>query len=130
MEWTGHQNKREAAHCPDNCPTKTDSSGWAPMTIATEQWRPTCPCDAGEPVPGLVLDPFVGSGTTCLVARELGRNSVGLDLSYTYLHDQARERLELDAWEAWHEGGQEVEDTWQDGGLPLFRGLEGGDATE
>lgn len=27
-----------------------------------------------------VLDPFVGSGTTCHVARQLGRNSVGVDI--------------------------------------------------
>lgn len=27
-----------------------------------------------------VLDPFVGSGTTCQVAREMGRNSVGIEI--------------------------------------------------
>ena len=33
------------------------------------------------PEGGLVLDPFVGSGTTCIVAWELGRRSIGFDLS-------------------------------------------------
>ena len=28
-----------------------------------------------------VLDPFLGSGTTCQVARELGRNSVGYEVN-------------------------------------------------
>lgn len=41
----------------------------------------------------IVFDPFVGSGTTLLVARNLGRHGIGLDLSYNYLHDNARERL-------------------------------------
>lgn len=37
------------------------------------------------PEGGLVLDPFVGSGTTCAVAARLGRNSVGFDLNGAYL---------------------------------------------
>ena len=52
------------------------------------------PCiKAGCPPGGVVLDPFVGSGTTAWVARKLGRSAVGLDLSFKYLHQQARERL-------------------------------------
>ncbi len=31
-----------------------------------------------------VLDPFLGSGTTCQVAQELRRNSVGIELSPKY----------------------------------------------
>ena len=34
---------------------------------------------------GIVLDPFVGSGTTTLAAKILGRNSVGIDVSEKYL---------------------------------------------
>jgi len=37
---------------------------------------------AGCPVGGLVLDPFVGSGTVGAVAERLGRRWVGTDLSY------------------------------------------------
>ncbi|MEJ2707735.1 MAG: site-specific DNA-methyltransferase [Anaerolineales bacterium] len=40
----------------------------------------------------VVLDPFVGSGTTCLAAAAAGRNYVGYDTSQTYLQ-LARERL-------------------------------------
>lgn len=35
--------------------------------------------------PAVVFDPFCGTGTTCLVAQALGRDSVGVDLSNDYL---------------------------------------------
>lgn len=37
-----------------------------------------CGCDAA--VPGVVLDPFMGSGTTLSVANELNRDAIGVDL--------------------------------------------------
>ena len=40
----------------------------------------------------LVLDPFVGSGTTLVAARDGGRNAVGFDLSADYT-DLCRQRL-------------------------------------
>lgn len=39
----------------------------------------TCPTD------GIVLDPFCGTGTTLLAARDLGRQSIGIDVSRRYL---------------------------------------------
>ncbi len=51
----------------------------------------TCDCKC-PPVPGLVLDPFMGSGTTGLVAREFGVNFVGCDISFEYLDEQAKVR--------------------------------------
>ncbi len=48
----------------------------------------TCPDE------GVVLDPFCGTGTTCLVAFQLGRKSVGVDVSQEYL-DSATERCRL-----------------------------------
>ena len=40
---------------------------------------------AGCPVGGVVLDPFVGSGTTLQVARDLGMNGIGIELNENYL---------------------------------------------
>lgn len=78
------------------------------------------PCiKAGCPLNGVVLDPFVGSGTTLLVARQLGRNGIGLDLSFDYLSQQARKRLELDKLKAWTHGGNTPNVPLND--LPLFR---------
>jgi len=48
---------------------------------------------AGCPPDGTVLDPFVGSGTTCVVAGKHGRNCIGLDLNFDYLNVEARKRL-------------------------------------
>ena len=45
----------------------------------------TCPPD------GIVLDPFCGTGTTLVAARDLGRKSAGIDISPRYLaeaHDR------------------------------------------
>jgi site-specific DNA-methyltransferase (adenine-specific) len=39
---------------------------------------------AGCPEGGIVLDPFMGAGTTGLVARKLNRNYVGIELNPTY----------------------------------------------
>lgn len=35
--------------------------------------------------PGIVLDPFIGAGTTALVAKKLGRNFIGLELNPDYI---------------------------------------------
>ena len=39
---------------------------------------------AGSSPNGTVLDPFVGSGTTAVVAQRLGRHYIGIDRSLTY----------------------------------------------
>jgi len=47
-------------------------------------WKPSCSCDS-DTIPGLVLDPFIGSGTVALVAKKLGRDYLGIELSMEYL---------------------------------------------
>jgi len=48
-----------------------------------------------DPIPGWVLDPFVGSGTTLEVCKELGVNAIGLDISLDYLDEHAKPRIGL-----------------------------------
>lgn len=51
---------------------------------------------AGAPEGGIVFDPFVGSGTTVATAIQLGRKGIGLDLSLTYLHENAKDRIKAE----------------------------------
>jgi len=50
-----------------------------------------CGCNAGWK-PGIVLDPFVGSGTTAYVAKKLGRDFIGFDLNLEYC-EMAKKRI-------------------------------------
>ena len=54
-------------------------------------YHPACDCGA-ETTPGLVLDPFAGSGTTAAVSRQHGRRSLGIELNPEY-EAVMRERL-------------------------------------
>jgi DNA modification methylase len=59
------------------------------------QPRLLVPCGCGAPTrPGLVLDPFAGSGTTLKVARALGRDALGIELNPEFA-GLARERAGL-----------------------------------
>lgn len=51
-----------------------------------------CFCGTGFK-PGVVLDPFIGAGTTAAVAKKLGRSFIGMDVSATYV-SMAEKRLE------------------------------------
>lgn len=73
---------------------------WAPELDgkSVTGYRPTCDCafaadeDAG---PGWVFDPFMGSGTTGLAAKEFGVSFIGIDISFEYLDEQAKVRTGL-----------------------------------
>lgn len=58
---------------------------WQRIWPVLQTW-PTQPC--------VVLDPFVGSGTTALVARAEGRHAIGIDASETYLRTITIPRLQ------------------------------------
>ncbi len=50
-----------------------------------------CFCPPG----GIVVDPFVGSGSTAVMAKSLGRHYVGIDISQEYC-DLAEKRLRIE----------------------------------
>ena len=67
----------------------------------TMGWQPTCACEKAHsssfiPVSCTVLDPFVGSGTTGVVALRYGREFIGIELNPEYAA-MARRRIEDDA---------------------------------
>lgn len=75
------------------------SNGWegfprGTTAVTTTGWTSTCECDAGDPVPCTVLDPFAGSGTTGEVAIRLGRRVVLVELSEDYCDEHIIPRLE------------------------------------
>lgn len=64
-------------------------AGWSgtprgTVEARTTGWEPTCSCNAPMES-GVVLDPFMGSGTTALVARRTGRHYMGCELNPDYL---------------------------------------------
>jgi hypothetical protein len=67
-----------------------------PKGGGTLGWAPSCSCPPASPIPQTVLDPFLGSGTTAMVADRLGRDAIGIELNAEYA-EMARKRIEQDA---------------------------------
>lgn len=65
----------------------------AGVAVQTKGWQPTCECVGAEIVPCTVLDCFSGSGTTGMVATELGRRYIGCELNPDYA-EMSRRRIE------------------------------------
>lgn len=55
----------------------------SPKVMRQRGWCPTCTC-GHDPVPDIVLDPFIGSGTTAAVALQHGRQYLGCELNPEY----------------------------------------------
>lgn len=98
--------QQAAQHRADRAPesfdteTRNKRSVW---TVATKPFREAHfatfpeqliePCVlAGAPAGGVVLDPFMGAGTTAVVAERLGRRWLGIELNPEYA-EIAQERL-------------------------------------
>lgn len=67
-----------------------------PGRLASDLIRCFCP------VGGLVLDPFCGSGTTCIEAAKLGRNAVGIEIADEYVslcRKRAETEIEADCFD-------------------------------
>lgn len=62
--------------------------GWRknrPKPPEVTGYRCACSDVTASTTPGVVLDPFMGTGTTCLVASAYGRVGIGVDLSADYV---------------------------------------------
>lgn len=90
---TRHANyeKRQDRGQPDYKPPMVDSSGWKPATVIDNGFTPSCDCHA-DTSRGIVVDPFMGSGTTALVAQRLQRDFIGCDVNAEYV-TLARDRV-------------------------------------
>ena len=69
-------------------------SGNRCATVSTTTgWDPTCTCGREDRDPAIVLDPFMGSGTTALTALAMGRDYLGIELNPEYVA-MAERRIE------------------------------------
>lgn len=78
----GYRNKR------DVWPVSTTGFRGAHFAVFPEKLIEPC-IVAGCPESGIVLDPFMGSGTTGVVAKRLGREFIGIDLNSEYVEISA-----------------------------------------
>ena len=91
---TGMANRDNGRHV-----TESTTVGWEPGCKCVSDdgtWVADTP-DEGHPIPFeprpcLVLDPFAGSGTTGVVAKQLGRSFIGCELNPKYA-EMARRRI-------------------------------------
>lgn len=66
----------------------------AGVETRTVGWEKACSCSTNEVRPCIVLDPFLGSGTSASVCRQFGRHCWGIELNKDYILDHAAHRIE------------------------------------
>ena len=86
------------AGCPERI-CITCGSAWRPAekavggrVLRVGALQPACTCSRWQWRPGIVLDPFMGSGTTALAAQKHRRDWIGIELNPDYA-EQARTRI-------------------------------------
>lgn len=91
VNWIGKEYvyPTNVLHLPTECSLKGHS---AVFPVALPEWFIKLFTKEGD----TVLDPFVGSGTTCVASYRLGRNCIGIDIKDEYL-ELAIERLKKEA---------------------------------
>ena len=68
----------------------------------------------------IILDPFVGTGTTCVVAKKMNRRFIGMDISASYIeHAKSKlykakpnEQINFLVGKATHENKKELDENW------------------
>lgn len=88
-EGWGKASKDHHANTQGSDAIARNGQGRAGDSVSTTTgWAASCACEAGDPVPQIVLDPFAGSGTTAMVALQNGRRAIGTELNPAYLRLQ------------------------------------------
>jgi hypothetical protein len=79
---------KESADKTADCVAASETSALRYKNKVVERtivgYRPLCKCGVGFE-PGILLDPFAGAGTTCAVAKRLGRHYLGIELNPEYV---------------------------------------------
>lgn len=121
---TGKHAGRGSGHFRTSPGGPQDRAGkvWTRVVAAqTRGWQPTCTCSQEGSGRCVILDPFVGSGTSGVVALRHGRDFIGIDLSADYL-TLARRRIEASLHESNVLDRPRVKVL--DGQMPLFEDQE------
>ncbi len=83
------RNRRATRPARNNVDDPSGKANRDPRRHLTETktlgWKPTCQCAGNQPMPCTVLDPFMGAGTTAVVAHRLGRGFIGFELNPEYV---------------------------------------------
>ena len=88
-EGWGKASKDHHANTQGSDAIARNGQGRAGDSVSTTTgWAASCECQAGDPVPQIVLDPFAGSGTTAMCALQAGRRAIGTELNPKYLRLQ------------------------------------------
>jgi site-specific DNA-methyltransferase (adenine-specific) len=98
--WLGREKAypSNVLHLATECGNKNHS---AAFPEALPEWFIKLFTDEGD----FVLDPFVGSGTTCAVAQKLRRNSVGIEILAEYC-GLAEEEIEIGDYQLFEKGAK------------------------
>lgn len=91
VEKSRRRNDGGDRNAPGDCGASEREEGDKETTIT--EYVSDLPLEQHPVRPCVVLDPFIGSGTTSVVAVELGLHSIGIDLSAKYLAENAVERI-------------------------------------
>lgn len=78
--------------------TQSPGSGQRYAAATAEGWI-GCGCTCQSRRHGVVLDPFLGSGTTAEVARDLGRHCVGIELNAKYCKLVTERRAQMSVYD-------------------------------